>query len=293
MSYRFIPILLVALLAACSTAEPLIEGPARPALWVIEDDDTRIVILGSVHQLPPELDWQGGALAAESAAAQELILELAPADLAKAPDLFAATASDEPVAPLARRFGVGPADQIADLVKGAGLDQQDADETESWGLALTIGRIVSADMGLSSANGVETRLTAAFQANDRPITGLESTADQLTVFDALPEAAQNAMVSSGLRHAPQARARTRQLLAAWASGDETRLAAQAAQAMADTPFLIEPLVLARNRRWADALATRMARPGRILVAVGAGHLVGEGSLIAELRARGFAARRLQ
>lgn len=293
MPRRSIPILLLALLAACSPAEPLVDGPARPALWVVEDADTRIVILGSVHQLPPELDWQGGALAAERDAARELILELAPAELAKAPELFAGLSTDAPVAPVARRFGAGPADRIVDLVGGAGMDEADADRTESWGLALTIGTILSADAGLSSANGVETRLTAAFAADDRPVTGLESAAEQLAVFDALPEAAQQAMVETALRHAPDARARTRALLGAWASGDEARLAATAESAMADTPFLIEPLVLARNRRWADALAARMARPGRILVAVGAGHLVGEGSLIAELRARGLTARRLQ
>lgn len=283
--------LIALLLGGCSAPLPLVDGPARPALWVIADDDTRIVLLGSVHQLPPDLAWMGGRLTPEIAAANELILELAPDELAKAPALFAATSADEPVPSLDRRFGQPTAERIRDYARDAGIDEQDADQLESWALALVIGRVLSADAGLSADNGVETRLTAAFAG--RPIAGFETTAGQLAMFDDLPDVAQNAMVTSAIANAPTSPQRTRSLLAAWARGDTAALAVAAETAMADTPALIEPVIHARNRAWADALATRMERPGDIFVAVGAGHLVGEGSLIEELQARGITARRLQ
>ena len=291
---RLAPLLAALLFATgCTQAAPLIDGPARPALWLVEDADTRIVILGSVHQLPPDLDWQGGLLAPEIARAEELLLELAPQELAKAPALFAATSSDEPVASLDRRFGSERAERVRDFAGDAGIDADDAERMESWALALVIGRVITADAGLNADNGVETRLTAAFAKNGRPASGLETAAAQLGMFDSLPDAAQDAMVTAALRNAPRSRERTRALLTAWASGDEAGLAASADEAMAETPALIEPVIVARNRAWADTLAARMASPGRIMVAVGAGHLVGEGSLIEELRARGLAPRRLQ
>ena len=293
MSPRALTLLLATLLTACTTEPPLIEGPARPAMWVVQDEDTRIVILGSVHQLPPDLEWTGGLLTPELAAADELILELAPAELAKAPALFASTSSDEPVASLDRRFGQSTAERVRDYAADAGIDTDDVDRMESWALAIAVGNVITADNGLTSDNGVETRVTAAFAANNRPISGFETAAQQLAMFDDLPDAAQNAMVASSIARSGEARTRTRRLLSAWTRGDTTTLAAAADEAMADTPALIEPVIHARNRAWADALAGRMQRPGDLFVAVGAGHLVGGGSLIEELQARGFAARRLQ
>ena len=290
---RTLTLLVATLLVACTSAAPLVEGPARPAMWAVQDGDTRIVLIGSIHQLPPDLEWTGGILSPELAAADELILELAPAELAKAPDLFAGTSSDEPVPSLDRRFGQTTAARVRDYAADAGIDTDEVERMESWALAIAIGNVITADTGLSSGNGVETRVTAAFAANNRPVSGLETAAQQLAMFDDLPDTAQNAMVTSAIARSGDARTRTRRLLTAWARGDTTALAAAADEAMADTPALIEPVIHARNRAWADALARRMERPGDVLVAVGAGHLVGEGSLVEELEARGFAVRRLQ
>ena len=48
----------------------------------------------------------------------------------------------------------------------------------------------------------------------------------------------------------------------------------------------------RNRAWAGWLEERLAEPGTLLVAVGAGHLAGENSLHAMLAKRGLATQRL-
>jgi len=48
----------------------------------------------------------------------------------------------------------------------------------------------------------------------------------------------------------------------------------------------------RNRAWAGWLEQRLAQPGTVLVAVGAGHLAGRNSVQEMLAARGLAAERL-
>jgi hypothetical protein len=53
------------------------------------------------------------------------------------------------------------------------------------------------------------------------------------------------------------------------------------------PVLHEAVVLRRNRAWADEIARRLDGSGRIFIAVGAAHLVGQGSVVALLRARGI------
>ena len=55
-----------------------------------------------------------------------------------------------------------------------------------------------------------------------------------------------------------------------------------------SPGLYQRLVVKRNRRWADRLADRLRSPGKVVVVVGIGHMVGPDGLPALLRARGFA-----
>lgn len=285
--------LLLVALAGCTSDPPAMPGgEARPPMWVIHDADTRIVILGSVHQLPAGLDWTGGRLATEIRLADELLLELGPEESAAAGRLFASLARDEPVPTVTERFG-RDATAILDLLDDVGMAQAEADRTESWGLALAVGNALARQTSLSPERGVESVLTAAFRGHDRPVRGLETAAQQLAMFDDLPSAQQAAMVRTTLDDVGASRDRTRRLLAAWASGDVAAIAEVADATMAETPFLIEPVNHARNRAWAAALIARLETRGDVLVAVGVGHLVGDGSLLDELRARGLRPMRLQ
>lgn len=282
-----------AMLAACSPpAPPIVEGIARPAVWEARLGETRLILFGSVHQLPPELDWFNGVISREVAAADRLVLEITPAEAEAAPALFEAIAADEPVAPLDRRIGLAAADRAGNLLSGIGA--ADMDRTESWALALMIGNAVAADNGLSGEAGVESLLTEAFGRAGKPVNGLESARDQLALFDALDPALQDAMLARAIERSDGARERTRTLIRGWARGDVAAIGAAAASELATFPALEATLIGARNRAWANRLATdaRTAR-GTTIVAVGAGHLAGEASLDRLLAERGFTVRRLQ
>ena len=54
----------------------------------------------------------------------------------------------------------------------------------------------------------------------------------------------------------------------------------------------EALVARRNTRWADWVEARMAQPGTVFVAVGAGHLAGKGSVQALLGEKGLTVERV-
>jgi uncharacterized protein len=290
---RLLPLAALLALGGCMEAAPdLPSGPATPPIWVIADADTRIVLFGSVHQLPAGLDWTGGAFAHELAQADALLLELAPSEMAVAATIYPGLSTDEAVPPVASRFG-DAAPALLDLLDDLGIDEQDADRTESWALALAVGNALAQRQALSVDRGVEAELTRHFTANGRPITGLETARQQLMLFDSLSPADQDRMVTAALTGAATTPARTRALLTAWADGDAAALGRIADEAMAETPMLREPVVLARNRSWAAALTARLEQPGHVVVAVGVGHLVGAGSLLAELRARGQQVARVQ
>ena len=66
---RIAAALLPLLLAACGS-QPTVE--ARPAMWLVEDGDTHVYMLGTMHALPAGTDWDGGKVATAVAAADEI-----------------------------------------------------------------------------------------------------------------------------------------------------------------------------------------------------------------------------
>jgi uncharacterized protein YbaP (TraB family) len=276
------------LLCGCTPAAPSVV--AHPPMWEVSDGDTRLILIGSVHRLPPNLIWSGGRVADALATADEAWLELSPEEMAGAATLFERMSRDEPVPPLAQRLPANDSAIIRRLATTGGMSSTNIDMTESWAVAIAAGRGALAGSDVANSNGVEAVVTEAMRG--RPIIGLESAADQLDAFDRLDPAVQDRMLAAGARRAPSADADVQRLVTAWARGDEAALSRIAADGLADTPELVEPLVHARNRRWATLLLRRMQRPGTILVAVGTGHLVGDQSLIQMLRQHGLSVRRL-
>ena len=55
----------------------------------------------------------------------------------------------------------------------------------------------------------------------------------------------------------------------------------------------QALLVQRNANWAKWIQQRMAEPGTIMVAVGAGHLAGNSSVLQLLKKDGYKIRRLQ
>ena len=59
-----------------------------------------------------------------------------------------------------------------------------------------------------------------------------------------------------------------------------------------SPVLYERLLTSRNANWAEWIERRLAQPGTVFVAVGAGHLAGRGSVQDQLERRGVKVTRV-
>lgn len=274
---------LALLLAGCAPARPV---EARPALWRLADGDTTIWLLGSIHTLPPGVRWRTPAVAQAEAAADTLVLEIAPADPQDAGAAFRAAAVVRGLPPLRARVPVADRAVLDRAIVVSGQSPETLDGYKTWGAALAITAGAAAARGADGAHGVEATVTADFTG--RRIGALETQAGQLALFDALPEAEQRALLMQAARDALRDDDSD---LAAWRRGDKAALAATLAPLNAH-PAMRRAVVTDRNARWASAIVRRMARPGRVLVVVGAGHLVGPRSVVAILRARGWRVTRI-
>ena len=85
----------------------------------------------------------------------------------------------------------------------------------------------------------------------------------------------------------------RPMLDAWARGDEGALAAVTMeQGGNDDPRFYDIVFTNRNATWAQWVKTRLETPGTVFMAVGAGHLVGRGSVQEQLRGMNIASQRV-
>ena len=83
------------------------------------------------------------------------------------------------------------------------------------------------------------------------------------------------------------------MLDAWRSGDVEKIAKTFDKDLAETPALRDALMIQRNRNWAQWIDKRMAEPGSVMLAVGAGHLAGTESVQRHLEAKGYKVQRVQ
>ncbi|MGY2735335.1 TraB/GumN family protein [Sphingomonas sp. UYP23] len=287
MSRAGLAIGLALALGGCGQAP---EIPAHPALWRVADGDTTIWLFGSIHALPPRVAWQTPAVAGAIAAADTLILEVPPADDGAARAQFLALAEHPGLPPLLER--VAPSDRGV-LSRGmavAGQSPETLDGLKTWAAALTISAGAGHIADAAAANGVEAVLTQAFAG--KAIGALESRDGQLRMFDRLPTESQRTLLIAAARDALSAAKGDAALLTAWKAGDAAGLAADVAPLRRD-PAMGAALVIDRNARWASAIGRRLARPGRVFVAVGAGHLVGPGSVVTMLQAQGLKVERVE
>lgn len=282
LSAAFLPLLL----AACGPKD--IGPPARPAMWLVEDDDTRIFLLGTMHALPRGTDWQTGAVAGAIDAADELVMELSPRELAAAGPMFTA------LAPRSEPLAVDDRLPPAALARYRALDADiDGDALDDWAIMVLMGQRAAQKARLSPADGVETGLRARFEATDKPISGLETARSQLMLFETLDAATQRALLIRAASHADRAPEEIKRLTAAWARGDVATLEAIINEDVDAVPAARRAIITDRNRAWSDWAARRMEKPGTVMMAVGAGHLIGDDGVPAMLGAQGYKVTRVQ
>lgn len=276
---------LAALFLLATAAAP---AAAEPPVWTVRDADSMIVLFGSVHVLPAALDWRPAALDAALATADDLWFET-PVDAEnEAAASRAALASGylpagESLSALLSPDGRARLDRLCGRL---GVSPAAIDRLRPWFADVTIGVLALTQQGASVTTGVERILADAAPGAQR--RAFETPAEQIAFFAEAPLADQLASLEDTLKQLDEDPAYYDRLIDAWAEGDTGAIEALGLTPMKQVSlYLYDRLIVQRNRRWAEAIAGRMAGAGETVIVVGVGHLVGPDSVPALLRARGF------
>jgi uncharacterized protein YbaP (TraB family) len=283
-------------LAVTACAAPAAENrPASPAMWRVADADTTIYLFGTIHLLPADTKWRSpafdqAALGADTLVVETDIDETNPAGMIG--ELFKLAVSPG-LPPLAERVPADKRDDLNAMIAKAGVPAAALDKLETWAAAFLLLGAQFKDLGLNPGSGVESALKKEFVARKKPIGQLETNAEQLGFFDRLPEAAQRKFLEGVLDDPKDSKKEFATMLSAWTRGDVAGVAKSFNEGMHEAPELMDALLVQRNINWTTWLKKRLDEPGNVMVAVGAGHLAGDKSVVAMLEKQGVKVTRVQ
>ncbi|MFV0622940.1 TraB/GumN family protein [Sphingomonas sp. ac-8] len=265
---------------------------ADPALWVVKDDDTTIYLFGTIHLLKPGLSWFDEAVKTAFDRSDELVQEIVLPDSQTVQRALVATAINPTGPGLEEKLPADTRTAYRAALAELGIAPANFDRFDPWFVATNLSVLKLVKDGYDPNNGAEQALTTAAKQAGKPVIGLETIEQQFGYFDGLSEKSQIAFLTDTLEHLPEAKQEVDKMVSQWSAGDTDGLAETLNEGLEATPEIAKMLLTDRNIRWADWIAGRMAEPGTVFVAVGAGHLAGKDSVQAQLAKHQLKAERI-
>ena len=254
---------------------------ALPPVWTVKDADSELLIFGSVHSLPPGLDWRPPALTSALKTADDLWFEIS-TDTDTQAEVATLAGAKGVLPPGQSLFKLIPTADGARLLRVAklyGVNPASLDRFEPWLAEVVLATSVDATLNKASAEqGVEKSLAAAAPPAVRR-RSLETPAEQIGFFDETPMPEQIVSLRDTLREIETNPRHFEVLVQAWLKADLRTIEREALAPMRRlTPGLYRRVVTDRNARWTKTLQDRLAGAGRTVVVGGVGHLVGSDGL---------------
>ncbi len=282
--------------APAATATPAGALGGHPAMWKIADADTTIFLFGTVHILPPNVDWTTPMLDKALADAKAVYFETdVEPDRREMERIVTQLGVYTPPETLSSHLAQTDRDRLAAAASGLGIGMPQLDGLKPWLAAQVVSQQLILREGYDPESGAERSLYPRAVSAGKDIRKFETVQQQLMFFADLPEQTQIDYLNDGIAKLDEAPALLRELVTAWSKGDVDAIRKLMIEGdLADTPAVYEALLVNRNKAWAGALKSLLAdEPGVFFVAVGAGHFAGKDSVLAMLDSDGVVASRVQ
>lgn len=285
MMFKLLRSLLAAVLVAFSAGA----AQAQPPVWIVKGHGSTLVLFGSVHLLPPGLDWRPPALNDAIAHASDLWFEI-PLDDASAlaaSQLAIKVGMEPPGVTLSSQLPPKDRERLAAMAQRYGVPVAGLDRLKPWLAEVTLSVAAYAQEGAEQNDGVEHALSSTAPATLARFA-FETPEQQIGYLSQAPTHDQLASLRETLGELEEGRAKYDRLIAAWMAGDTAGIRAEAVDPLKEeAPGVYKALVVDRNRRWVKVMQRRLAQPGVSVMVVGVGHLVGPDSVPAMLRKQGL------
>ncbi len=281
-------------MAGVAVAEKAATGPA---MWKLADDDSTIYLFGTFHILPPDVEWETAAYDAAMKDAETTITE---ADT-ESPEAQAAVLAgvqqyglNPPGVTLSSILGEDRAASFSDIAAEYGVSMQMLEPYRPWLASLTLSVVAMQKAGFDPNSGVEKVLLAQAAQEGDAVEHFETATEQLEMLASLDDEEMLANFDATTVQFNEFDEIMDRMLTAWRTGDTETLEKDIIGLVReDAPDAFQKLFVDRNKKWTVLIQDILADEGDTFIAVGAGHLVGEDSVIDLLEEEGLKIERVQ
>lgn len=269
----------------------LAQAPARHFLWKVSAPDAPpSFLMGSLHVLTPAYYPLSAPIEAAFTASTVLITE---ADIDQVSDpavlmslLGKALLPDGQT--LDQVIEASLYKQVIARAENAGLPAAALRRMKPWMAAMALTAPALRAAGFKAEHGVDRHFYDRAKQAGRERRALETVAFQFDRMDQMSMADQEALLRSTLDDLDTQSHRVDEMAQAWAKGETALIEKLTLTAMKSSPELYKRMLVERNADWVPAVERCLAQRVVCFVVVGAAHLVGEDSLVAMLRKKGYA-----
>jgi uncharacterized protein YbaP (TraB family) len=261
---------------------------AEPAMWVIRDADSTIYLIGTLHLLKRDSDWNAEKVKKTVKESTELWLETVDFDNEAALAPLMAKFGLDLEHPLSTKLNDEQKKKLEKLTSTYGIPAAQIEPLRPWLAAVILAMSPIQKAGYDPKAGVERVLVAQATAEGDKIRGFEAAEDQVHFLADLSEKEQLEFFIGTLDDLEKGMELLDQLAKAWIDGDvETISRLSVTEMKREAPTVYDKLLVRRNKAWAEKIEQMLKGSGVQQIAVGAAHLAGPDSLQAQLARRGI------
>lgn len=298
LRHPFAALLALLVVSACATTQegPKREPPRSPTfLWKVSAPDRpgTLYVLGTVHIGEAGRAELDRAVLDAVDGADRVVFEIAPGG-----------GGEQAIGAFTQEHGLMPEgeswleqldeetrEKLVAATEKIGFPLEVLGRTRPWLASLTLSVMRMRLDGYEPNAGVEQLLLGRLEVlGDKPVEGLEAADEQLRVFADLAHEEQLEMLRRSIDEAEEQTSLVEQLQRAYREGDVDGLAALIFAERGQSPegdATYRALYDDRNERMVERMLRWLDEDERTVVAIGAGHVVGERGIPALLLAKGF------
>jgi uncharacterized protein YbaP (TraB family) len=265
---------------------------AEPAMWVIRDKDSTIYLIGTLHLLRHETEWDSAKVKKAVTESSELWLEVANIDDQASILPLMAQYGMDPKKTLSSKLTAAQNEKLSKVAATYGVPLESLEPLKPWMAGLMFAVLPLQKAGYDPNAGIDRLLRAQAEKEGDKIHGFETAEEQVRFFADLPEPEQIAFLEETLGEAEEGLAQLEKLARAWIDGDTATIGnLLVTELKNEAPAVYQKLVVQRNIAWSKKIAEILQGSGVQQIAVGAAHLAGPDSLQVQLAKRGIKVER--
>jgi uncharacterized protein YbaP (TraB family) len=274
-------------LVSCSTIRQASETKAT--LWKLRGDHNTLYLLGSVHVLSRKSYPLKPALNRAFDDSKCVVFEI---DLTRFTKTsfqreFRQTAFYPAGESLSQKVSPETLKLLKEVLPFYGLTLNRVERLKPWFIAEWLSSRTLEMAGFSESLGIDVYFFRKARAAGKPVLGLETLRDQARIFDHFSDEENESYLVGTLATLATYPAATSRLVAAWREGDVRALDEILNHDKNSDPVTHKALFSERNSKWLPEIEALTQKNENYLVIVGAGHLVGDDGVVAQLRQNGY------